>query len=224
LGIYREDIFMALKKGDINKTQTTKSIKKKMDKVKESSIELDIELISSETVVATITMDSVVEPYVRNRMSGVFKKDENGKTTVSSGGHLYDPLNTYKKYIQKELKKLITEKYPDYELCKGQIEFEISLWSKPPQSFTKRQLVWSIIKKVLRPLTKPDIDNVAKTAMDFCSKIFWEDDNQVVTLIVRKFYGEQNKTIIKSTMDLEPIKITGRANKEEEELCKTLNL
>jgi Holliday junction resolvase RusA-like endonuclease len=215
---------VALKKGNLNKTQTTKSIKKKMEKIKESNIELNIETISEETIVATITMDTLVEPYVRNRMSGAFTKDEQGKTKMTGGGHLYDPLNTYKKHIQKELKNLLTEKYPKYELCRGQIEFEILLWSKPPKSFTKRQLVWSILKKLLRPLTKPDVDNVAKTAMDFCSKIFWEDDNQVVTLIVRKYYGEENKTIIKSTMDLEPISITGRANKEEEELCKQISL
>jgi Holliday junction resolvase RusA-like endonuclease len=218
------DIKLALKKGDINKNQTTKSIKKKMERVKESNIDLTVETISDGKVLATITMDTLVEPYVRNRMSGAFKKDEEGKTKMAGGGHLYDPLNTYKKYIQKELKKLLTEKYPEYILCKGEIEFEILLWAKPPQSFTKRQLVWSIIRKILRPLTKPDVDNVAKTAMDFCSKIFWEDDNQVVTLIVRKYYGEQTKTIIKSTMDLEPLKITGRANKEEEEQWKTLSL
>jgi Holliday junction resolvase RusA-like endonuclease len=85
-------------------------------------------------------------------------------------------------------------------------------------------LVWAIIRKILRPLTKPDLDNVAKTGMDICSKLFWEDDNQVTTLIVRKFFAEKESTIIKFTMDKEPIKITGRATKEEEEQWKTLDL
>jgi Holliday junction resolvase RusA-like endonuclease len=213
---------LALKKGDINKT--TKLSKKKMDKVKNGNIELNIEKVEDNKIKVIITMDSVVEPYVRNRMSGGFGKKDDSGNSKTAGVHLYDPLNSYKKYIQKELRRLLSENYPEYVLCKGEIEFEIMVWTKPPKSFTKRQLVLSIIRKIFRPLTKPDIDNVAKTAMDFCSKIFWEDDNQVVTLIVKKYYGEQNKTIITSTMDIEPIKIMGRANEEEEELWKTLNL
>jgi len=215
---------VSLKKGNININQTTKSVKKKLERIKESTIDLSIEKIDDNKVKAVIIMDTIVEPYVRNRMSGGFgKKDDDGKSKTG-GVHLYDPLNSYKNYVQKELGKLLKEQYPDYQLCKGEIEFNITIWTKPPQAFTKRQLVWSIIKKLLRPLIKPDIDNVAKTAMDFCSKLFWEDDNQVVTLIVRKYYGERNKTIIISTMDIEPVKILGRTNKEEEELWQTLSL
>ena len=213
---------MALRKGEIS--QTTKTSKKKLDKIKDTNIQLNIEKINDEKVKVIIELDSVVEPYVRNRMSGGFSRKKDDGKSKTRGVHLYDPLNSYKKYIQRELKKLITENYPDYELSKGEVKFSITLWSRPPKSFTKRQLVGSIIKRILRPLTKPDVDNVAKTAMDVCSKILWEDDNQVVTLIVNKYYGESNRTLIESELDLNPITIRGRANKEEEKLWKTIKL
>jgi Holliday junction resolvase RusA-like endonuclease len=210
---------MALRAGNIS--QTTKTSKKKLEKIKNSNINLDIKKIDDNKIKVVIEIDSIIEPYVRNRMSGMFNKNENSKTRSV---HLYDPLNSYKKYIQKVLREQIKNKYPDYQLCKGEIKFKITVWTKPPKSFTKRQLVWSIIKKIFRPLTKPDIDNVAKTAMDVCSKILWEDDNQVVTLIVEKYYGESNRTLIESEMSIKSMEIKGRATKEEEELWKTIKI
>jgi Holliday junction resolvase RusA-like endonuclease len=213
---------MALKKGNI--TQTTKSQKKKLEKLNNTEIKLKIEKTEDNKVKAQMVMNSVVEPYVRNRMSGTFKTNADGKKERTGGGHLYDPLNTYKNKIKKELTRLLSEQISDYKLCEGEIIFDIEIHTVPPKSTTKRQWVWAIIKKILRPLTKPDLDNVAKTAMDFCSGIFWLDDNQVVELRVRKFFGLEEKSIITFVMDIEPMKITGRADKGEEELWKTLQL
>jgi Holliday junction resolvase RusA-like endonuclease len=41
---------------------------------------------------------------------------------------------------------------------------------------------------VIRPLTKPDVDNFAKV-IDALNGIVWPDDNQVVELTVEKFYS-----------------------------------
>jgi Holliday junction resolvase RusA-like endonuclease len=214
-------VLMALKKGSIS--QTTKSQKNKLNKLKNTEIELEVEKVSTNGIKAVITMTSVMEPYVRNRLAGNFsKKNEDEGKPVRT--HLYDPLNTYKSRIRKVLGDLLKEKYPDYVLCAGQIYFDVELYSVPPKDFTKRQLVWAIIKKLFRPITKPDLDNVAKTAMDVCSGLFWVDDNQVVELTVRKFYGEAPKSIITFYMDIEHIKITGRADKEEEEQWKTIKI
>ena len=210
---------MALKKGNI--AMTTKAQKNKMNKLDSLVMDLDIE-IKDEKVIATITMNSMLEPYVRNRMSGVFKKDESGQVKKSGGGHLYDPLNTYKKRIEKYLLELLQDKISNYKLCEGYILFDIEIHTVPPKSFTKRQTVFAFIKKLLRPITKPDLDNVVKTAMDICTGILWKDDNQVIELRARKFFAQEEKTIIKIEMDINEYKILGRANKEEEELWNTL--
>lgn len=213
---------MALKKGDI--AQATKSRKKKMEKVKKIEIDFDINNLDDNTIEMNMEVSDVIEPYVRNRLSGAFITNKEGKREMKGTGHLYDPLNTYKNYIRKEIDALLKTKYPNYQLGKGEVELDIIVYTKPPQSFTIRQKVWGIIKKVFRPLTKPDIDNVAKTVMDLFNKKFWEDDNQVISLCIRKYYGETNKTIIKFKMKLEPVEFKGRASKEETELCKTLSI
>lgn len=49
------------------------------------------------------------------------------------------------------------------------------------------------------PTTKPDIDNYIKAIFDSANKILWNDDSQVVSLIVRKNYS----SIIKQGFILE---------------------
>ena len=43
----------------------------------------------------------------------------------------------------------------------------------------------------LRPLTKPDWDNVGKSIGDALNKIAFHDDAQIVCAIVQKFYSDQ---------------------------------
>jgi Holliday junction resolvase RusA-like endonuclease len=45
-------------------------------------------------------------------------------------------------------------------------------------------------KKVLMPVTRPDVDNYVKTLLDALNKYVIPDDSQVVTLRVRKRYGQ----------------------------------
>jgi Holliday junction resolvase RusA-like endonuclease len=42
----------------------------------------------------------------------------------------------------------------------------------------------------IRPITRPDVDNYAKQILDVMTGTYFEDDRQVVDLIVSKFYGE----------------------------------
>ena len=42
----------------------------------------------------------------------------------------------------------------------------------------------------IRPVTKPDVDNMAKS-IDALNGIVWPDDNQVVSLTVEKFYSSR---------------------------------
>ena len=43
---------------------------------------------------------------------------------------------------------------------------------------------------VLRPTTKPDIDNLVKGIKDSLSKFLWYDDSQVTELVARKLYSD----------------------------------
>jgi Holliday junction resolvase RusA-like endonuclease len=60
-----------------------------------------------------------------------------------------------------------------------------------PQAMAKSKLKsQSAEAGVIRPLTKPDVDNFAKV-IDALNGIVWPDDNQVVELTVEKFYSSR---------------------------------
>lgn len=42
----------------------------------------------------------------------------------------------------------------------------------------------------LRPIKKPDLDNLIKSILDPLNTIFFNDDKQVVSITAEKFYGE----------------------------------
>ena len=46
------------------------------------------------------------------------------------------------------------------------------------------------------PTKKPDTDNIAKTILDSLNGIAFEDDKQVVALLVKKLYGEEAKVVV----------------------------
>lgn len=44
-------------------------------------------------------------------------------------------------------------------------------------------------KSILRPTVKPDCDNIAKNINDALNRIVYNDDKQIVSLTVNKFYS-----------------------------------
>ncbi|MCY8507703.1 RusA family crossover junction endodeoxyribonuclease, partial [Bacillus atrophaeus] len=46
-------------------------------------------------------------------------------------------------------------------------------------------------KGLLRPTTKPDVDNYVKGVKDALNHLIYKDDSQVVDLKVSKFYSEE---------------------------------
>lgn len=43
----------------------------------------------------------------------------------------------------------------------------------------------------IKPVTRPDVDNYAKAALDLCNGIVFADDSQVTTLHITKAYGPE---------------------------------
>lgn len=62
----------------------------------------------------------------------------------------------------------------------------------PPASASKRKLA-AMLDKLLFPMKKPDLDNVAKIVCDALNGIAYHDDAQIVTLHVRKLYAVMPK-------------------------------
>jgi Holliday junction resolvase RusA-like endonuclease len=51
--------------------------------------------------------------------------------------------------------------------------------------------------KMEEPMLKPDVDNIAKVVLDALNGLAYIDDKQVISLVVRKVWGEPEELIVK---------------------------
>lgn len=77
----------------------------------------------------------------------------------------------------------------------GEIIAEIIAYFPIPKSFSKKKRSEALEGKI-KPTKKPDTDNIAKTILDSLNGIAFEDDKQVVALLVKKLYGEEAKVVV----------------------------
>lgn len=98
-------------------------------------------------------------------------------------GNIYTP-NASKHYEQE-----VEEAYnnvTDYYKFDGAVYVRIDAYMKIPQR-----------TKLKYPTKKPDADNIAKIIMDGLNKAAWDDDKQVVKLVVNKFWSNQPRVEVK---------------------------
>lgn len=85
------------------------------------------------------------------------------------------------------IREYISERLPTgWEPITGPVEMEVTAVVAMPASIPKRR------RATARPDRRPDVDNLAKTALDGCSPL-WRDDAQVVRLAVEKVYGAPSR-------------------------------
>jgi Holliday junction resolvase RusA-like endonuclease len=73
----------------------------------------------------------------------------------------------------------------------GPTRVRIRAFMPTPQAIARHKSKGPLAESgALRPVTKPDADNFAKV-IDALNGIVWPDDNQVVELMVEKFYSER---------------------------------
>lgn len=77
----------------------------------------------------------------------------------------------------------------------GPISLEITFYMPIPK--TSRVQTRLMINGTTLPIKRPDIDNMAYLVTNAMKGIMYEDDSQIVDLILRKRYGEEPKTVIK---------------------------
>lgn len=76
------------------------------------------------------------------------------------------------------------------------LKVEILCVMKIPKGTSKKKTAEMIGKPHTK---KPDSDNLAKTYLDACNGIVWNDDNQVADLHVKKKYGIEPCVYLKIT-------------------------
>lgn len=112
----------------------------------------------------------------------------------TQGGHVkaYDPAKSrdFKQYV-----KLVASQNRPPKLLEGPLQMDIRIFKKTLKSFSKKKTVLAEEGKV-RPITKPDADNLGKLVMDSLKLVIWKDDSQVVELHISKWYSETPRTEI----------------------------
>ena len=69
------------------------------------------------------------------------------------------------------------------------VRVTIKAFQKPPKK--SKKVVEDMLNGRILPTKKPDADNVAKIILDGLNNVAWEDDTQVVEMMVIKRYAEE---------------------------------
>lgn len=109
---------------------------------------------------------------------------------INNKPRTWDPSSKEKEIIQWQVKPLAPS-----EPLKGPIEMILTFLLPIPKSASKA-LRKAMINRVVLPIKKPDIDNLAYLVTNALKKIVYEDDSQIVAQKIFKFYSEKPGTII----------------------------
>ena len=98
---------------------------------------------------------------------------------------VYDPAKSrdYKQYI-----RLVASQHAPEAPLIGPLDVEIKIYKAIPKAFSKKRHR-EAQDGLIRPITKPDIDNYAKSVKDALSGVIWRDDSQVTDLRIGKWYS-----------------------------------
>ena len=121
---------------------------------------------------------------------------------ASFGGHVhaYDPQKSrnYKQlvrfWVTQHLKKIDGWKPFENALC-----VDLTFYMGIPSSWSKKKRIQAIQGQI-RPVSRPDTDNLIKSVTDSCNGLLWVDDCIITDLSARKRYtGELARVVIKIT-------------------------
>lgn len=106
---------------------------------------------------------------------------------------LYDPIKSrnFKQYV-----RMVAAQHAPRKLITGPVHLNLDFYRSTPKKYQTKPKQELIESGQLLPTTKPDIDNLAKGVKDGLSKVIWQDDSQVVSMNVRKFYSMTPKVVV----------------------------
>ena len=116
-------------------------------------------------------------------------------TTIGGHARAYDPPKSraYKCYVRE---CAVNQCRLDLNnLYLGAVNFKVTEYRTIPQSWSKVQRL-KALDGVIKPVTKPDTDNILKIIKDALNGVFWKDDAQVVHDEITKVYAETPRVIV----------------------------
>ena len=138
----------------------------------------------------TIDGDPMAAPRPRVRQI----KTKDGRQFASA----YNPTfyTKYKAAAQYMVTMAAREQLPAGLLWTVAAEVDVEVCVKIPSSFSKKAAEQAE-QGLLRPITRPDVDNYLKTALDLLNGIVLSDDSIVIKATVCKFYATKPRMSIR---------------------------
>lgn len=100
---------------------------------------------------------------------------------------------TYTDKATKDYENLVKVSYLEQvgKVSQDKIPLRMSLkaFLQPPKSVS-RKILERMEKLQIRPLKKPDVDNIAKSIADALNGIAYKDDSAIVDMQIEKYYSE----------------------------------
>ena len=123
---------------------------------------------------------------------------------ASFGGHVhaYDPQKSknYKQlvrfWVTQHLKKIDGFKPYENALC-----VDLTFYLGIPTSWSKQKRIQAS-QGVIRPIKKPDTDNLIKSVTDACSGLLWVDDCIITDISARKRYTADLARVVLKVTDV----------------------
>lgn len=120
-----------------------------------------------------------------------------GRARVSTYGgfaRAYTPEKT------AAYESLIKQRYvlSRQEKLAGALKMSLRAYYAIPQSFSRKKRI-AAVNGEIRPVVKPDMDNVIKVVCDALNGLAYDDDRQITEITARKYYGEEARVEIEIT-------------------------
>lgn len=120
-------------------------------------------------------------------------------------GRVYTPLRTV---MGEQAIKQAAES-AGVEMLHGAVTLHVKAYFKAPNSWSAKRLEYAECGDI-RPTKRPDVDNILKLVSDALNGVCWEDDKQIVTAAIEKFYSQFPRVEISywsaSGIIVEPVK------------------
>lgn len=111
---------------------------------------------------------------------------------TAAGVRVYDPKGSaeYKKLVTLHAKRVAPR-----EPLAGPLAVEVEVYRSIPKSMPKYKRAM-IEAGELFPVTKPDVDNYGKAALDALNRLIWKDDSQIHRLTIAKYYSDRPRLAV----------------------------
>lgn len=106
---------------------------------------------------------------------------------------VYTPKETkaYERYVVA----MFLQAYPCARPLEGEIKGKIKAFYPIPQSTSKKRKT-AMLDGSIRPMVKPDLDNVEKIIYDALNGIAYTDDSHITEMTISKYYSDKPRVEI----------------------------